>query len=404
MLVFHTTKTGESREVAGDPVPVGLTPDVIWIDLLQATATETAAVERYTGLKLPSFEDLSEIEASSRLRSENNVLYLSGPLVSGAYSNNPRTTPLGLILSPERLITIRFEPLVAFTALGELKEPTAPGVFAALIEAIVDRIADILERIAAELDTLSHRLFRSGPTENEVSRRPARESADLRVILRRVGHGGDLASKIRDSLLGVARIVPYVAGAGDDLAPRAVGDAGELADHPRGQRDRRAFQLLLAVGATEGDVEGAVGAGLGAFRRRREGGRERTRAGARCDRALRELRRRQDSGPAPHPCGLPRPLCPPHARRGCAEDADGRMGADRPGCSPYDVLGLSHPGNGPGERQSVSARRRGRCRQDEGPGRPDRRGRRGSRRRRRPVPDPRFLRQGAARVVTGRRR
>ena len=214
MLVLHT-KTGESREVAGDPVPVGLTPDVIWIDLLQATATEIAFVERYTGLKLPSFEDLSEIEASSRLRSENNVLYLSGPLVSGADSNNPRTTPLGLILSPERLITIRFEPLVAFTALGELKEPTAPGVFAALIEAIVDRIADILERIAAELDTLSHRLFRSGPTENEISRRPARESADLRVILRRVGHGGDLASKIRDSLLGVARIVPYVAGAGD---------------------------------------------------------------------------------------------------------------------------------------------------------------------------------------------
>jgi magnesium transporter len=214
MLVLHT-KTGESREWLATNVPVGLTPDVIWIDLLQATTTETAFVERYTGLTLPSFEDLSEIEASSRLRSENNVLYLSGPLVSGADSNNPRTTPLGLILSPERLITIRFESLVAFTALGELKEPTAPGVFAALIEAIVDRIADILERIAAELDTLSHRLFRSGPTENEISRRPARESADLRAILRRVGHGGDLASKIRDSLLGIARIVPYVVGAGD---------------------------------------------------------------------------------------------------------------------------------------------------------------------------------------------
>ena len=40
--------------------------------------------------------------------------------------------------------------------------------------------------------------------------RPARANADLRVILRRVGRSGDLASKIRDSLLGIARIVPYV--------------------------------------------------------------------------------------------------------------------------------------------------------------------------------------------------
>ena len=40
---------------------------------------------------------------------------------------------------------------------------------------------------------------------------PAREAADLRAILRRVGAGGDLVSKIRDSLLGLARIVPYVA-------------------------------------------------------------------------------------------------------------------------------------------------------------------------------------------------
>ncbi len=89
----------------------------------------------------------------------------------------------------------------------------------------------------------------------------------------------------------------------------------------------------------------------------------RTRAGARRDCALRELRHCQDSGPAPHPRGLPCPLCPPHARSGCAQDPDGRMGADRPGRSPYDVLGLPHPGDGPCERQSVSIGRRGAGRQ-----------------------------------------
>jgi magnesium transporter len=80
----------------------------------------------------------------------------------------------------------------------------------------------VLEHIATELDTLSHRLFRSGPIGGGRQHTPARESADLRAILRRVGAGGDLVSKIRDSLLGLARIVPYVAGQGTAWLPDSV--------------------------------------------------------------------------------------------------------------------------------------------------------------------------------------
>jgi magnesium transporter len=89
---------------------------------------------------------------------------------------------------------------------------TSAAVFVGLLDAIADLLADILEAIAAELDTLSHRLFRSPATLASGRRPPARESADLRIMLRRVGHSADLASKIRDSLLGIGRIVPYVSG------------------------------------------------------------------------------------------------------------------------------------------------------------------------------------------------
>ena len=74
-------------------------------------------------------------------------------------------------------------------------------------------------------------------------------------------------------------------------------------------------------------------------------GRRRTGAGARGHRAVRELRDCEDSGPAPHPRGLPPSHRPPHARgrgrrksrwaNGCRS---GRNGA------PYEALGLSHPG------------------------------------------------------------
>ncbi len=209
MLILHT-RAGQICEPPPDLGAAALAPDIVWIDLLKPASEESAFVERVTGLKLPSFEDLSEIESSSRLRSVEGALYLSAPLVYRTAADDPQATPVGFILTPEHFVTVRFETPTAFTTAAQRAYPTAHEAFGCLMEVIVDRIADILERIAAELDAVSHRLFRSGPVETGGNRRPARANADLRVILRRVGRSGDLASKIRDSLLGIARIVPYV--------------------------------------------------------------------------------------------------------------------------------------------------------------------------------------------------
>jgi magnesium transporter len=165
---------------------------------------------------MPSFEDLSEIEASSRLRIENGALFLSAPLVHRGPADRPEITPVGFILTRERLVTIRFKPLVAFTTFSETlsrpdnPHPSGAAMFTGLIGAVVDRLADVLETIAADLDALSHRLFRVGPLHPRLHR-PAHEEASLRHALQRVGRSGDLSSQIRDSLLGIARIVPFVA-------------------------------------------------------------------------------------------------------------------------------------------------------------------------------------------------
>jgi magnesium transporter len=218
MLVLHA-RAGETREPPEDLGAAALAPDVIWIDLLQPSAEERAFIERNTGLKLPDFADLSEIESSSRLRLVQGALYLSAPLVYRVDVDDPHATPVGFIVTPERLITMRFETPTSFITAGQTAYAGACEAFVGLLEAIVDRIADILERIAGELDAVSHRLFRTGPGETERKRRPARSNADLRVILRRVGRSGDLASKIRDSLLGIARIVPYVESNGAAWLP-----------------------------------------------------------------------------------------------------------------------------------------------------------------------------------------
>ena len=108
MLALHS-RAGAIREPPEDLGAAALPPDVVWIDLVQPSADETAFVERATGVKVPSFEDLSEIESSSRLRVLDGVLYLSAPLVFRTAGDDPQTTPVGFILNAEHFITVRFE-------------------------------------------------------------------------------------------------------------------------------------------------------------------------------------------------------------------------------------------------------------------------------------------------------
>jgi magnesium transporter len=222
--------------VSSDLAATSLPADVVWVDLLDASAEEVAFVERLTGLRMPSFEDLSEIEASSRLYVENGALYMSAPLVHRGDAERPEPTAVGFILMRDRLVTVRFKPLVAFATFSQtLVRPDAPystsaSVFAGLTEAIVDRIADVLEIIAADLDALSHRLFRVLPGGAR-AQRPAREQADLRHALQRVGRAGDASSQIRDALLGIARIVPFAAIHGVDWISAEVKTELETVRH-----------------------------------------------------------------------------------------------------------------------------------------------------------------------------
>ena len=223
MLTLYNNRGIHSEPVA-DVGRAALPPDVVWIDLLEPEASEVEFVEKTSGLAVPSVEELSEIESSSRLRARDGALYLSAPLIYRPEPDQPLSTPVGFVLTRDRLITVRFAEIPSFTSFADRAIPpdgpriTSAGIFTELMEAIVDRLADALEHSATELDSLSHRLFRAGP-EGPLTRRRSIGEADLRIILRRVGHNGDLASKIRDSLLGIARIVPFVSTMAADWLP-----------------------------------------------------------------------------------------------------------------------------------------------------------------------------------------
>jgi len=183
-----------------------------WVDLLSPTSEETARVAAECGIQIPSRASLQEIEASSRLRSEGNVLYVSMPLATQDAASGLAPVPLGFILSPQQLVTVRYSDVHAFADVKTKVEKGAcmgsAAVFCALIDAMVDSSADMLEKLSADLAAVSVQAFgRHGAP-------PPRDKSFARALrdgVNAVGVAGDHLSRIRESLLGLQRIVGYVA-------------------------------------------------------------------------------------------------------------------------------------------------------------------------------------------------
>jgi magnesium transporter len=185
-----------------------------WIDLFNPTPEESARVLKECGIEVPSRASLQEIESSSRLRAEDSVLYVSMPLALQDGTDDFRPIPLGFILSPQFLVTIRYSEIHAFSQLTprlqEYSKADSASVFAALIAGMVDFNADLIEKLSADLSGVSVCVFGhygQPPARDKHFTRALRHSLDI------VGHVGDHLSRIRESLLGLQRIIMFVSKA-----------------------------------------------------------------------------------------------------------------------------------------------------------------------------------------------
>lgn len=180
-----------------------------WVDLLDPTPEESARVEAEYGLHVPSRAALEEIESSSRLSRDGDVLHMNMPVVTFDADGGIVPSPVGFVLSDKVVITIHFARLhtteSVLTRLESEKRPvTAPDIFAMVIEGMVDFSADQLESIAAEFTGISQKLFRKGGRRDV-----GRMNRLLRDMLCQIGYAGEHLSHIRESLLGLQRIITY---------------------------------------------------------------------------------------------------------------------------------------------------------------------------------------------------
>jgi magnesium transporter len=233
------------------------TSDAVWIDLVNPDDAERSAVQRFTGLEIPALADITEIESSSRLATVGKTLRMNTMVAYRDAEGQPHLTPLGFVLSPERLVTVRFATLPVFEMVAEHlghgpKPSCSMDMFTQLMEAIVDRVADVLEHLASDLEGLSRSIF-----STEKAKQSGR-TADraLRGTLMAVGRAGDAIGNLRDGLLGLGRIAAYVLQMAETWIPADIRtrlmtvkqDIASLNDYDQQLTQKTSFLLDATLG------------------------------------------------------------------------------------------------------------------------------------------------------------
>ncbi|MBO0663891.1 magnesium transporter CorA family protein [Jiella sp. MQZ9-1] len=221
---FDGTKVVHQAVSAGE-----LSPAAIWIDLQAPTVDEIRAVEALCAIAIPTREEMSEIEVSSRLYSEDGADVMTASVVHGAQKGAPAFAPVTFILAQGRLVTVRYSEPKSFKIFvaklcrdpatlpphhdhaeaGEIERiadrpPRAEQLLVGLLEVVVDRMADLLEMISADLDRIGDDIFSSS------ARKKPTGTGDFKKLLQRIGAAGDLTSRVRESLATLDRLLPFL--------------------------------------------------------------------------------------------------------------------------------------------------------------------------------------------------
>lgn len=213
MLNVYGTANGCLTEF---PEAAELPADAVWIDLVEPTANEESKVEGVLGIDIPTREELAEIEASSRLYQEDGAVFMTANLIRRGDNDEPESSPVTFIVKDNTLITVRYHHPQAFPAYVKraVKPQSTPmngwGILISLLEAVVDRAADHLERAGQIVDETSKKTFGAKRTLGGVHKQNPRKGVNLQELIENIGEEGDFVSKMRESLVSIGRAVAFM--------------------------------------------------------------------------------------------------------------------------------------------------------------------------------------------------
>jgi magnesium transporter len=210
LLMLNVYDSVDGKLVKRDAA-AGMGQHPVWIDLLSPTRDEDLLVEQTLGVKIPTREEMAEIEMSSRLYQEGGAHYMTAVVLHmkvpeadpGAMAARarrpveetlpplPESTPVTFVLAKNTLVTVRYEMpravdmFLSRNQKGDVPCPTGCAVLVGLLEAVIDREADRVERVQADIDGLGHKIFDvRGGQRSKGRRRSAAAAKSLHARVR----------------------------------------------------------------------------------------------------------------------------------------------------------------------------------------------------------------------------
>ena len=227
-----------------------LPEDVVWTDMHCPSRSEELAAERAIGLELPTPEEMQQIEPSSRLYREGGATVMTASLLTRSDQDVAELCPVTFVLSHDRLITIRFIESKAFDVFSQRAlSPTTDSssgadTFLGLMDAIVERLAEVLETGSAQVQESSTAIFS----------RP--KGGAFEPLLTSLARTQSTTSLARTSLVSLGRLASFAALAheiSEDPAHQIhltsiQHDIQSLTEHSGYQASHISFLLDAALG------------------------------------------------------------------------------------------------------------------------------------------------------------
>ena len=237
-------------------VPQAIGPSTVWIDLLNPTKEEDEFVERNLGISIPTHAEMREIEASNRVYVENGAYYMTAFIVYNLEAPNPSASSITFILKDTRLVTVRYAEPKAFPFfLSRIEKEALPcgsaaAILIGLLETIVHRQADLVERVQDEVEKTAQGIFEIKGGQHTKNRR-------LELLLKAIGKEGNITSRAQESAVSLDRVMTFFANAArerDDDArvlqriKTTRRDISSLMEHMRSLTNRITFLLDATLG------------------------------------------------------------------------------------------------------------------------------------------------------------
>lgn len=236
--------------------------DLVWVDLLNPTVEEDAQIEQALGISVPSQADMAEIELSSRLYREEGAEFLTMTALGNLDGEEAIRIPVTFILKGTTLVTVRWGDPRPFTSyrtraakMKDLPSYTGEQVMLGLLEALIDRLADALEKVGGEVDHISREVFRNK------ARNVSKKTRDLQAVIEKIGARAEMLTLIQDSLVSIGRLTAYhvamdetpnrpatITRENRSLLKVIQRDAISLSEHARALNSRTSFLLDATLG------------------------------------------------------------------------------------------------------------------------------------------------------------